>query len=984
MTFSLISFQVSIFDQNTSYFFSCRTKMKNLILLTEKRHALTLPRARSQGQGDCIQAIVANPNDDHDDFFYDADDPAPCNYVLSPSGTVSALSAIDSIIWTVDLNGIIDGDGEQVSSSWFHLSWNETSEELVALSHEGAILSLDPNGSGGKLIGCFDFGIKCANWSIDGEMLALVTLEDTGVIPHEGEEKAESGTSQALLPILMTMNATFEILSEVQLPPNVPNSSISICWNQSTTSSGLVSISTLDLEDNTRRVRIYTGEDLELKYISRSEDGSGKSISNLLEGGLAWAGENCSHNLACVQRKGRSGRNIVFLEPNGLQHGGFKLERIQAGEEVVRLDWNSESDLIAVTIIGKGQFGKVQLYHRCNYHWYLKWDIVYPVNVTVSTVKFNDIQGYNMTIALQKKGEMRQEWRDYTFIWDSSTSCPRGTALVVDGEHLNITKLNEALIPPPLYGNRLTFDAPIISVSHVPTCLRPSAEICGVDAVIQLSNHHLVFVGKSLTTERNSKMPWKMLASLDLSNEFENIHEMDASCLRQILIVDIFLAENIVLVKCIAGACFKAPSESNTPASVDKLLQFTVRFSFFQNLLKESTIVDADVIPLEGRILRIANWSDSAIVGEKSTAAMGGALLELVDGRLFEFTSTFSGEESKGQILPCAEEQFLEPCPSLSGICKGSEGQPLVAGLSFRARLYCGERQLSDAASSFMISPTHGFLSYVTLGSRSQVRFLPLVTLMSFDPFMGSDENLDILGEGYEPRSVERGSRLVAVMADKPTLVLQLPRGNLEAVYPRALVLPYIMKLIEAGEYRLSLDIMRRQKVDMNLIVDMDPVQCIEGDGIEKLVEQVSNMDHLNLFIASLANYDVTLWKYRIPKWFKDRTQSEEKDSEQKCESFDFGRKVNLVCNEMRSSMMKREAQGLSPEGQFLLPILSTFAKESPPKLENALKLIKSNALSQPSSSRSGKQSVLLSEKAQSSIKVRTTNTKTSLQICDN
>ena len=526
--------------------------MKNLILLTEKRHAITLPQGRSQGQEDCIQAIVANPNADHDDPFYDPSDPTPFNYALSPFGTVSALSAIDSIIWTINLNEIVDADGEQISSSWFHLSWNEASEELVALSHEGAILSLDPNGSGGKLIGCFDFGINCARWSIDGEMLALVTLEETEDGAHEGEEKAESAMPQALIPVLMTMNSTFEILSEVQLPPNAPNSSISICWNQSTTSSGLVSISTHDLEDNTRRVRIYTGEDLELKHISRSEDGSGKSIPNLLEGGLAWAGENCSHNLACVQRKGRRGRNIIFLEPNGLQHGGFKLERIKAGEEVVRLDWNSESDLIAVTIIGNadgGQFGKVQLYHRCNYHWYLKWDIVYPIHVTVSTVKFDDLQGYNLIIALKTKGELRQEWRDYTFIWDSSTSCSRGTAFVVDGEHLNITTLHKALVPPPFYGERLTFDAPIISVSHVPTCLRPFAEICGINAIVQLSNHHLVFVGKSLTKERSNVMSWKVLASLNLSNEFEKISDIDASCLRQILVVDISLDENVVFMK---------------------------------------------------------------------------------------------------------------------------------------------------------------------------------------------------------------------------------------------------------------------------------------------------------------------------------------------------------------------------------------------------------------------------------------------------
>ena len=51
-------------------------------------------------------------------------------------------------------------------------------------------------------------------------------------------------------------------------------------------------------------------------------------------------------------------------------------------------------------------------------------------------------------------------------------------------------------------------------------------------------------------------------------------------------------------------------------------------------------------------------------------------------------------------------------------------------------------------------------------------------------------------------------------------------------------------------------------------------------------------------------------------------------------------------------------------EGHFLLPILSTFAKESPPKLEEALSLIKNSASQVSKKSKS----VLLSEKVQSSI----------------
>jgi len=54
-------------------------------------------------------------------------------------------------------------------------------------------------------------------------------------------------------------------------------------------------------------------------------------------------------------------------------------------------------------------------------------------------------------------------------------------------------------------------------------------------------------------------------------------------------------------------------------------------------------------------------------------------------------------------------------------------------------------------------------------------------------------------------------------------------------------------------------------------------------------------------------------------------------------------------------------------EGHFLLPILTTFAKEDPPKLEEALTLIKDNAVAKATLSDS-KKPPLFSEAAQSSI----------------
>merc|ERR1712166_1252482 len=120
---------------------------------------------------------------------------------------------------------------------------------------------------------------------------------------------------------------------------------------------------------------------------------------------------------------------------------------------------------------------------------------------------------------------------------------------------------------------------------------------------------------------------------------------------------------------------------------------------------------------------------------------------------------------------------------------------------------------LADSASSFILSLDHEFLCYVTAGSRCQVRFLPLKNVHDFDSLMGLEQNY--LLEGYEPRSVEQGSRLVAILPQQPQMILQMPRGNLEGIYPRALVLRFVMSRIIRGEYIETFRMMRKHKVDL-------------------------------------------------------------------------------------------------------------------------------------------------------------------------
>ena len=72
-------------------------------------------------------------------------------------------------------------------------------------------------------------------------------------------------------------------------------------------------------------------------------------------------------------------------------------------------------------------------------------------------------------------------------------------------------------------------------------------------------------------------------------------------------------------------------------------------------------------------------------------------------------------------------------------------------------------------------------------------------------------------------RRVERGSRIVIAVPNDTKLVLQMPRGNLETIHPRALVLSAAKKLLDKLEYQKAFDLLRRHRISMNLLCDHNP-----------------------------------------------------------------------------------------------------------------------------------------------------------------
>jgi len=77
-----------------------------------------------------------------------------------------------------------------------------------------------------------------------------------------------------------------------------------------------------------------------------------------------------------------------------------------------------------------------------------------------------------------------------------------------------------------------------------------------------------------------------------------------------------------------------------------------------------------------------------------------------------------------------------------------------------------------------------------------------------------------------------------------------MPRGNLETIYPRALVLAGIRDSIQAKKYKKAFLACRNHRVDMNILHDYNAEAFIAD--AELFVDQVGKSEYIDLFLSQL------------------------------------------------------------------------------------------------------------------------------------
>lgn len=459
-----------------------------------------------------------------------------------------------------------------------------------------------------------------------------------------------------------------------------------------------------------------------------------------------------------------------------------------------------------------------------------------------------------------------------------------GAVAVIDGKTVKITPFRTANMPPPM----AMFE---VSASHTVTdvAFAPNNETMAV------LHHNGVDLYEWQTKNGRSLVP-RLLTKFD--------SEMDG------------------LMRTALQVCFASSYEPRVLYFNDGLNICRLSFKCDAGDL----IID-DLTPLEEEVLftQTASFtiaSDSGSLAEACVQARSGKLFRL---------------SQKDDALGPMVVRFPLQLPWVETFEIG--GEFIAFGLSRSGHLYANSQLLVKNCTSFLVTCDH--LIFTT--SNHLLKFVHLgrpegscqINTSAVTGFMLTWIDLNLPADDPENdercRSIERGARLVTAMPTTMSVVLQMPRGNLETIYPRAMVLAGIRSLVDAKEYGKAFAHCRTQRVDMNILYDHKPDQFLSNVGL--FLDQLGDVAHIDLFLASLGEDDVTKTMYKNTKTSKEAAMEDLSAPPQ--ENFatvgnGTSSKVNRICDSVLETLQGRKDTNLQN-------IITANVCKNPPALEDGL-----------------------------------------------
>ncbi|KIV88894.1 hypothetical protein PV10_08525 [Exophiala mesophila] len=665
-----------------------------------------------------------------------------------------------------------------------------------------------------EIVGSVDVGICAAAWAPDEELLAIVTRADT----------------------LALMSRNFEPLNEATLSADDLKASkhVSVGWGKKETQfqgarakalrdptvpervdeglpspneNGKIVISWRGdgqyfainsfISGHRRVIRVFT-RDAVLDSASEPVDG--------FESALSW---KPSGSLIAGIKRNESSIEVVFFERNGLRHGQFDLRVDQNAMNTwassITLDWNTDSSVLAV-----GFLDRVQFWVMGNYHYYLK-QVIPLVGSNSSAIPLR----WHPETPLRALLASNSCVLDVTF----QLGVSRGTTLepydhgivaVIDGKSLKLTPFKQAGVPPPMAFCEVNVEHNIVDVA-----LGQDGQQFAI-----LTTHTLELCRWTVRSDPKVKGNTnKIKFTTNVNKQSIAFPEDDIPVRRytQIVLKD-------------GEAYMLSPRQAFLPAFVRKV----------------SWIGD-DVEAASDPLIEID--------GEASTLLLDSAFKDvfytashLTKPLLHSSESvTLAGSQPNSSIftLPSSDTAHLS-----NGYTNSDVQEYHKVSLSSSGYLTFDNNVIVRDCTSYILTSQH----------------LVFTTAQHFLKFAHLTDSPDLHIPGDTPevdercRSIERGAKIVTVIPSTYAVILQMPRGNLETIYPRILVLTGIRRHVQAGEYLAAFLACQTHQVDLNILHDLDPEKFLAS--IPDFISQLKKPSRIDEFLSKLKDEDVTKTLY--------------------------------------------------------------------------------------------------------------------------
>ncbi|XP_058182511.1 elongator complex protein 1-like isoform X1 [Rhododendron vialii] len=773
-------------------------------------------------------------------------------------------------------------------------------EALIVGTSKGLLLLHNVEDNVTEIVGKVEGGVKCISPSPDGDLLGVIT-----------------GFGQILV-----MTPDWDLLYEMaleELPEggdvSEPTSSTNYSFEcpMSWRGDGKY-FATLSMVHNAASL------DKKIKVWER-DSGAPHSVSeskSFMGSVLEWMPNGAKIASVCDRMAEKKCPSIVFFERNGLERSSFSInEAMNSTVEILK--WNCHSDLLAA-VVRCERYDSLKIWSFSNNHWYLKQEIRCP---TQDGVRFM----WDPTKPLQLIcWTLGGQITIFSFVWLTAVT-ENSISLVIDGSEIQVTPLSIALIPPPMFLFNLRFPSPVRDIAFWSKGLKNRL-------AASLSNCCLCVV------ELPQLDFWEELEGKEFNVEVSYSESSIGSSLHLV-----WLDSHVLLgvshfgfrhSDCLPEAC--SGKNGLLPGYYIQEIELVCSEDHVPGLVTCSGwhAKISSQISLEEQVIGIV----------PNPSRRFSAFVQFDGGKISEYASKLCVTGGVSGIIQVHDNLgFLSSCPRMcvASIVDSGSSKSLIFGLDDSSRLHVNGRILSNNCSSFSFYSNFSdhVVTHVILATKQDLLFIVDIGDVLLEPLNAKYDNFVpvVKKRNEEKRNCisiwEKGAKIVGVLhGDEAAVILQTSRGNLECIYPRKLVLSSIVNALIQGRFKDALLMVRRHRIDFNVIVDHCGWKVFLQLAPE-FVRQVNNLSHITEFVCSMKDENImeTLYKNYISLPCLKGADIEAK----KFEGSDAINKISAVLMAIRKALEEQVVASPARE----LCILTTLARTDPPALEEALKRIK-------------------------------------------